>query len=177
MMVRCIDPNSRLPLQSGACLRAVTWFSPRLFQGVRLKKKAILVPASPPAISSAPIRAVLRWQAILTIACAAGAYFWLGLHGGLSALLGGFVNASAVIVYWFVANLGLEKSRAVGVGTGLWPLLRAEIVKIVCVVVQIVILFTTYPQLHHLAFLVVFVVTLLAWRVSFAAQSKLEANS
>ncbi len=131
---------------------------------------------SSPALSSAPIKAVLKWQVILTVTCALIAYFWVGEHGAISAGLGGVVNASAVVVYWFVANLGLNKSRAAGVGTGLWPLLRAEIVKIVCVVVQIVIVFKTYGQLHHPAFFIVFLVTLLAWRVSFFAQAKLEAH-
>jgi ATP synthase protein I len=130
---------------------------------------------SSPALSSAPIRAVLKWQAILTLVCATVAYFWVGEHGAISALLGGVVNASAVVVYWFVANMGLNKSRAAGVGTGLWPLLRAEIVKIVAVVVQIVLVFRLYPELNHPAFFVAFLVTLLAWRVSFFAQAKLDA--
>jgi ATP synthase protein I len=134
------------------------------------------VSASSPALSSAPIRAVLKWQTILTLACALIAYFWVGEHGAISALLGGVVNASAVVVYWFVANLGLSKSRTAGVGTGLWPLLRAEIVKIVAVVVQIVLVFKLYPALHHSAFFVAFLVTLLAWRVSFFAQAKLDAE-
>lgn len=135
------------------------------------------VAAASQALSSAPIRAVLKWQAILTLLCALVAYFWVGQHGALSALLGGVVNASAVGVYWFVANLGLNKSRVAGVGTGLWPLLRAEIVKIVCVVVQIVIVFKTYAQLHHPAFLVAFLVTLLAWRASFFVRTDSEVVS
>jgi ATP synthase protein I len=134
------------------------------------------VSASSPALSSAPIRAVLKWQTILALACALIAYFWVGEHGAISASLGGVVNASAVVVYWFVANMGLNKSRAAGVGTGLWPLLRAEIVKIVAVVVQIVLVFKLYPALHHPAFFVAFLVTLLAWRVSFFAQAKLDAE-
>lgn len=120
---------------------------------------------------------MLKWQAMLTAVCALVAYFWVGEHGALSAILGGVVNASAVVVYWFVANLGLSKSREVGAGTGLWPLLRAEIVKIVCVVVQIVIVFKTYAQLHHPAFLVAFLVTLLAWRASFFVRTDSEAVS
>jgi ATP synthase protein I len=133
------------------------------------------VSASSPALSSAPIRAVLKWQTILTLACALITYFWVGEHGAISALLGGVVNASAVVVYWFVANMGLSKSRTAGVGTGLWPLLRAEIVKIVAVVVQIVLVFKLYPALHHPAFLVAFLVTLLAWRASFFVSAGSEA--
>jgi ATP synthase protein I len=128
-------------------------------------------------ISSAPIVAVLKWQAIIALVCACVAYVWVGPHGAISAVLGAVVNASSIVVYWFVANMGLSKTRATGKGTGLWPLLRAEIAKLVMVVVQIALLFNMYAQFHVPSFFVVFILTLLAWRVSFAAQAKLEKQT
>ena len=116
-----------------------------------------------PPLSSAPVRVVLKWQASATIALALLCAMWVGFHGGLSAFLGGIINASAVLVYWFVANAGIKTTR----GSGLWPLLRAEIVKLVMVGVQIALVFKTYAALVVPAFFVTFLVTLLLWRVAF----------
>jgi ATP synthase protein I len=127
------------------------------------QKEALAVSSSFPPLSRAPIIAVLKWQAIATLVLLVVCGFWAGGHGGLSALLGGVVNASAVVVYWFVANLGLKRTS----GSGLWPLLRAEIVKLAVVIAQIVIVFKAYAGLVVPAFFSTFLVTLLLWRVAF----------
>ncbi len=133
--------------------------------------------SSPPALSFTPIAAVLKWQIALTVLCASGAWFVAGGHGGISAALGGVVNATSVVLYWFVANLGLAKSRASAGSSGLWPLLRAEIVKVVFVLVQVGFLFKTYAQLHMPSFFVTFLVTLLAWRVALSALARSESST
>jgi ATP synthase protein I len=118
-------------------------------------------------LSSAPIRLVLKWQAIATVVLVAISGAWVGAHGALSALLGGLVNSSAIVAYWFVANLGLRRAG----GSGLWPLLRAEIAKLVVIAVQITFVFKLYSALVVPAFFITFLVTLLAWRAAFAAKS------
>lgn len=119
-----------------------------------------------PPLSSAPIRTVLKWQAIATALLAVGGVVWAGVHGGLSALLGGLINASAIVVYWFVANVGLKSAR----GSGLWPLLRAEIVKLVVLAAQVALVFKTYAAVVVPAFFIAFLVTLLLWRMAFYAK-------
>ena len=49
-------------------------------------------------LSTKPIRRVLKWQAGATVAMAVMAGVWLGWHGALSAMLGGVVNITALVV-------------------------------------------------------------------------------
>ena len=65
-----------------------------------------------PPLSTKPIRYVLKWQALATLAIAAVAGIWAGVHGALSAMLGGFVNLAACVVYAFV--LGYAVGRVIG---------------------------------------------------------------
>ncbi len=118
-------------------------------------------------LSSAPILKVVKWQAIAIVFFVAISGSWSGLHGGVSALIGGLVNVCAVVVYWFVANIGLKSAR----GSGLWPLLRAEIVKLVVIAAQVALIFKMYAALVVPAFFVTFLITLLLWRVAFGVKT------
>ena len=73
-------------------------------------------------LSTQPIRRVLKWQAIVTGAVALIAGLVLGVHGALSAVLGGTVNITAVVVYAVV--LGISNPASAG-GT-VAALFRAE---------------------------------------------------
>ena len=70
---------------------------------------------------------MLYWQLGITAGFAVIAGFISGEHGAVSAILGGLTNVFASLIYVFVANFGLINST----GAGLWPILRAEIVKLV----------------------------------------------
>ncbi|MCS6996501.1 MAG: ATP synthase subunit I [Casimicrobiaceae bacterium] len=108
------------------------------------------------------LRRMLVIQAGLTVAMAVAAGVMAGEHGMVSALLGGLTNVFASVVYVVVANFGLKHAR----GTGLWPLLRAEIVKLVFIAVQLAVIVGFYKQLNVGAMFVTFLVTLLAWRAA-----------
>ena len=58
-------------------------------------------------LSTKPIRRILAWQAATTVVLALLIGLMAGAHGALSALLGGVVNISAVVVYAVV--LGISK--------------------------------------------------------------------
>jgi F0F1-type ATP synthase assembly protein I len=68
---------------------------------------------------------------------------WLGgWHGFVSALLGGFVNVSAGVVFALFIHLG-RSTTAVGT---LRTMIRAEAVKITMIVLQLWLVLSTYRE-------------------------------
>src|SRR5437773_301642 len=86
-----------------------------------------------PPLSTKPIRYVLKWQALATLAIAVVAGIWAGVHGAVSAVLGGVVNLSACVVYAFVLGLGKPASA----GATVVALFRAEASKVLVIVLQL----------------------------------------
>ena len=103
---------------------------------------------------------MLYWQLGITVGFAVIAGFISGEHGAVSAVLGGLTNFFASLIYVFVANFGLRHSN----GTGLWSILRAEIVKLVFIAIQLGVIIKFYEALVIPALFTTFLVTLLAWR-------------
>ena len=108
-----------------------------------------------PPLSTKPIRYVLKWQAIATLAIAAIAWILAGVHGALSAVLGGVVNLVACIVYAFVLGLGKPTTA----GATVVALFRAEASKIAVIVLQLWLVFANYHDAVLPAFMAAFIVT------------------
>lgn len=103
---------------------------------------------------------MLYWQLGITVGFAVIAGFISGEHGAVSAILGGLTNVFASLIYVFVANFGLSRAN----GTGLWPILRAELVKLVFIAIQLGVILRFYEAVVIPAMFMTFLVTLLAWR-------------
>jgi ATP synthase protein I len=108
-----------------------------------------------PPLSTKPIRYVLKWQAIATFAIAAIAGIWAGVHGALSAVLGGVVNLVACVVYAFVLGLGKPTTA----GATVVALFRAEASKIAVIVLQLWLVLANYHDAVLPAFFAAFIVT------------------
>ncbi len=106
-----------------------------------------------------PVGRVAAWQLLATVAIAAIAGWWAGLHGALSALLGGLVNITAGVVYAVVVGL----RRAPTAGDTVRTMIRAEAAKITLIVLQLWLVLTTYRDVVAAALLAAFVVTVLVW--------------
>jgi ATP synthase protein I len=115
-----------------------------------------------PPLLTKPIRNVLKWQALATAAIAAIGGVFAGVHGALSAVLGGIVNLSACVVYAVV--LGLAKPATPG-GTVV-ALFRAEGSKILVIVLQLWLVLATYKDVVLAAFFAAFVSTVLLFRMA-----------
>jgi ATP synthase protein I len=115
-----------------------------------------------PPLLTKPIRNVLKWQALATAAIAALGGLFAGVHGALSAALGGIVNLSACVVYAVV--LGLAKPATPG-GT-IVALFRAEGSKILVIVLQLWLVLATYKDVVLAAFFAAFVITVLLFRMA-----------
>lgn len=111
----------------------------------------------PLAIEGKPIRTVLRWQLLATVASMLLAGFWVGVHGAISALLGGLINFAAGVVFgWFATY-----SRRRTAGEALVGLIRAEAVKVALIVAQLWLVLANYEQLVPGPFFGTFVLTVI----------------
>ena len=105
---------------------------------------------------------MLIWQAAATLVIAAIAGLWAGLHGALSAVLGGVINLSAGVVYAFVLAIAPAKTA----GATMVALFRAEAAKILVIIGQLWLVLSTYQEAVLPALLAAFIVTVLLFRVA-----------
>ena len=113
-----------------------------------------------------PIRIVLRWQLIATVALTLVAALWWGTHGAVSAFLGGAVNLVAGWVYgWRVAQ-GTARSP----GEVLRTVLRAEALKVLLVIVGLWLVLANYKEIVHAAFFAAFVITVVVFASAIAVR-------
>ena len=118
--------------------------------------------ASPRALRR-PIRTVLRWQLLATAALTLVAGLVAGVHGALSAALGGAVSMCAGGISAVVASLGDTRSAAGGVVSAL----RAEGVKIALIVGLLWLVLATYAEVVVPAFFGSFIATVLIFSMAF----------
>ena len=118
--------------------------------------------ASPRALRR-PIRTVVRWQLFATAALTLVAWLLAGVHGALSAALGGAVSMCAGGVSAVVASLGNTKSAAGTVVSAL----RAEGVKIALIVGLLWLVLASYADVVAPAFFGSFIATILIFSMAF----------
>ncbi len=109
------------------------------------------------------IRRMVLLQLGITVGFAIIAGIISGEHAAVSAVLGGLTNVFASVIFVFVANVGLRTANRLG-QTGMWPLLRAELVKLVFIAIQLGLIIKFYEKVSFGALFATFLVTLLAWR-------------
>lgn len=99
---------------------------------------------------------------MVTVGVAAISGLWGGGHAALSAVLGGVINISAVVVYAVV--LGVSSPTSAG-GT-VAAVFRAEAAKILVIILQLWLVLTTYRDMVAPAFFATFVMTVLLFRLA-----------
>jgi ATP synthase protein I len=99
-------------------------------------------------LSTKPIRRVLKWQAGATVAMAVIAGLWLGRHGALSAMLGGVVNITALVVSAAVMGISNPASAEGTVAA----LFRAEASKIIVIILQLCLVMLAYRDVVPVVF-------------------------
>ena len=102
-----------------------------------------------------PIRIVLSWQLIATLALTLlGALLW-GRDGALSAALGGAINLAAGWVYGWRISVGEARTA----GETLAMLFRAWGMKILLIIAGLVTVLSIYKDIVHAAFFLTFAIT------------------
>lgn len=118
-------------------------------------------------LGSKPVRSVLRWQLYATAAAALAAAWWQGAPGAISAVLGGLINLSAGVVFFWFAS----RAKA-GAGDTLVALLRAEASKILVIVGLLWLVLAVYEQVALAAFFGTFIVTALLFSAAFLVRDR-----
>ena len=113
-------------------------------------------------IESKPIRTVLGWQLVATVVIALGAGLWAGLHGAISAVLGGGINQIADLAYALLVSGGGIRTA----GNALRTLFRAEAVRILLIVFFLAWVLTSYKDVVHPALFLSFVVSVIVFRAA-----------
>lgn len=113
-------------------------------------------------LKSRPIRVLLFWQAIATVAFAGVGGLWAGSHGAVSGALGAAVNLVANFVYALMGGL-VQPTSAIG---AMFLMLRAEAFKVAMVLVQLVLVLLLYRDLASAPFIVAFIATTLMFGIT-----------
>ena len=109
------------------------------------------------AWASRPVRTVLLWQAVLTAAAASLAAYLVGLHGALSAVLGGVVSMAAGLLFAAVATV----RRGIDAGDVLLTAFKAEAAKLVFIVVALWLVLAAYRNAVAVVLIGTFIATIL----------------
>jgi ATP synthase protein I len=115
------------------------------------------------AWSRRPVRTVLLWQALITATAVVLAAVLAGLHGSLSAGLGGAVSMVAGILFASIATPRKGNSAE----DVLMTALRAEGAKIVFIVVALWLVMATYRNVVAVVFIGTFIATVLVSSMAF----------
>ena len=110
-----------------------------------------------------PIRTVLRWQLVATVALTLAGGILAGGHGALSAALGGAISLCAGWVSAVVASRGKAQSA----GEVLFAALRAEVVKIGLAVLLLWGVLMSYDQAVVGVLIGSFIATMLIFAMAF----------
>jgi ATP synthase protein I len=113
-----------------------------------------------------PMRIVLGWQVIATAVLTLAFGFVWGVHGALSASLGGAVNVIAGAAYALMAS----RSKPRSAGEALRGVLRAEATKIILILVLLTVALSYYREIVHGAFFTSFVVTVVIFATAIAVR-------
>ena len=122
----------------------------------------------PRLIEGKPVRTVLRWQLYATAASMLTAGLWMGLHGALSAFLGGFINLSSGAVFGWVAT----RSRKSTAAEAMLGVVRAEAAKVALIVAQLWAVLVSYSELELAPFFDTFVLTVIFFSMAFFVRDR-----
>ena len=106
------------------------------------------------------------WQLIATASLTLAAAIPWGMHGAISAALGGAVNIVAGGVYGWRAAQGEARTA----GEALRTIFRAEAIKVLLIFVGLWLVLSSYKDIVHAAFFSSFVVTVAVFAAAVAVR-------
>jgi len=110
-------------------------------------------------IDSKPMRTVIRWQIYVTAGLGLLAGLMIGVHGAVSAVLGGIINQIADLAYAILVS----GSRVRTAGNVLRALFRAEAARIILIVLQMGWVLTIYKEIVHPVFFIAFAISVIVF--------------
>ena len=125
-----------------------------------------------PSGGADPLWRAMVWQVALTVLGALLFYYLFGLHGGLSAALGGVISVASSLVFRWL----MRRSRSLQAMDTLMNMLRAEAAKVLVIIVGLLLAFNLYKDAVALALVATFIATTLVF-ISAAFLSNASQNS
>lgn len=119
-------------------------------------------------LASRPIRSVLAWQALATLAGAAVSAIASGRAAAMSAALGGGITVLSTLVYALLLGIG-GKATA---GASVLTMLRAEAAKLLVIFAGLWWALTRVPDIRPLPMFATFVVAVLLFSAGFLARDR-----
>jgi len=117
--------------------------------------------------SGHPLRSVLRWQVVATMLLAVVGAWLVGLHGAISALLGGAVAVAGGLVFACLATPPKTQSRDPGLAwEGLGRILKAEGAKVLVIVTLLGLVLATYKEVVIVGFIGTFIVAVIIFSMA-----------
>lgn len=113
-------------------------------------------------IESRPMITAMRWQIYATAVLGLLAGSFIGVHGAVSAVLGGIINQVADLAYAMLAS----GSRVRTAGNTLRALFRAEAARIILIVLQMGWVLTSCKDVVHPVFFIAFAVSVVVFRTA-----------
>lgn len=120
-----------------------------------------------PPLKSRPIRVVLKWQLLATVAAAVVAGALAGGHAAVSAALGGGISLAGGVVYALLLGLSLGTAEVPTLGASLLGMFRAEAGKILIIVGGLWLTLSVYREVVPVAFFATFVITVVVFSMAF----------
>ena len=118
--------------------------------------------------ASRPVRIVLLWQALLTAVAVLFAAYFSGLHGALSAALGGAVSMAAGLLFASIATVRRGRSA----DDVLLTAFKAEGAKLLFIVVALGLVLAAYRNVVAAVFIGTFIATILILSMAFFVSNK-----
>lgn len=112
-----------------------------------------------PWIRNKPVRVVMRWQLIVTMAMMAALGLLWGFHGAASALLGGVVSIVSAAAFAAI----ISRYHGSTMSGALITALKAEAVKIIVMIILLWLVLTLYKDVVTVGFIGTFAVTVLVF--------------
>ena len=125
-----------------------------------------------PWIRNKPVRIVMRWQLIVTMAMVLVLGFASGIHGAASALLGGVVSIISAAAFSAI----ISRYKGVSAGGALITALKAEAVKVVVMVILLWLVLTLYKDVVAVGFIGTFALTVLIFGMALFVTEDAKAN-
>mgnify|MGYP001216226699 CR=1 FL=1 len=113
-------------------------------------------------IKNRPLNIVLRLQLLVTLMAAFGIWFFLGIHGAVSAVLGGAVSVISSTAFAII----ISRHKGYTAEGTIRTALRAEAVKIILTVSLLWMVFKNYEDVNAFAFIGTFILNVLVYSMA-----------
>lgn len=113
-------------------------------------------------IKNRPLIIVLRAQLLVTAVVAIAVGFFYGMHGAISAILGGAINVVSAAAFAIIVS----RHKGYTAGETVRTALRAEAVKIILTVSSLWMVFKFYENVNAIAFIGTFILVVLVYSMA-----------